>query len=284
MKTPVIMDMLQETGKKLSRAAVALTCAAAMTVSGTARAQEPEAEGPKAAREPTDELNPQAEKETAKAVEHFNNGAYVDAEASFNRVAFFVPNWRPLHYNLGVVAEAQGKIGTAVKEYKLFRPYATPDEKLLVDQRIDELGRRKGNIGGAYKRQIALSATALTLGVGGIAGGAVMFVFMVKRSNKAEEFIAAAEDLEAQYSMTDPPNETLYQAAQENRAEAASLTKNKTAFLYGGVYLAIFGLLATAYSIIPLRNAIRSKRQLDGLALGPTRLKWTGGASMRLSF
>lgn len=278
MKTPVIMDMLQETGKTLSRAAVALTCAAAMTVSGTARAKEPE--GPKAGGEPTDELNPQAEKETAKAVEHFNNGAYVDAEASFNRVAFFVPNWRPLHYNLGVVAEAQGKIGTAVKEYKLFRPYATPDEALLVDQRIDELGRRKGNIGGAYKRQIALSATALTLGVGGIAGGAVMFVFMAKRSNQAEELIEDAEALEAMSNGMD----VFSMQAVEKREEAAGLTKNRSAFLYGGVYLVIFGLLATAYSIIPLRNAVRSKRQLDGLALGPTRLKWTGGASMRLSF
>jgi hypothetical protein len=282
MKTPVIMDMLQETGSKLGRAAVALACAASLTVSGTARAQEPEAEaeGPKAGGEPTDELNPQAERETVKAVEHFNNGAYVDAEASFNRVAFFVPNWRPLHYNLAVVAEAQGKIGTAVTEYKLFRPYARPDEKLLVDQRIDELGRRKGKIGGAYKRQIALSATALTLGVGGIAGGAVLFVFMAKRGKEADELINEAEGLEAQ-SMG---NDLFSMQAADKRAEAADLTKNKSAFLYGGVYLVIFGLLATAYSIIPLGRAIKSKRQLDGLSLGRTKLQWTGGAGMRLRF
>lgn len=252
-----------------------------MTVSGTARAQEPE--GPRAGGELTDDLNPQAEKETAKAVAHFKNGAYVDAEASFNRVAFFAPNWRPLHYNLGVVAEAQGKIGTAVKEYKLFRPYATADEKMLVDQRIDELGRRNRNIGGAYRRQIALSATALTLGLGSLAGGALLFVFSARKGEEAKELRAEADVLEAV-----PADDPYYSTAQMQsfalNSKATDLDKKKGYMLYGGIYLVVFGLLAAAYSFIPLRNAVRSKRQLDGLALGPTKLQWTGGAGMRLRF
>lgn len=273
MKTPVIIDMLQETGCKIGRVAVACACAAALAVSTPARAQE--AEGPKPSREATDDLNPQAEKETIKAIEHFNNGAYTDAEESFQRVAFFVPNWRPLHFNLAVVAEAQGKIGTAVTEYKLFRPYAKDDERMLVDQRIDELGRRKSRISGAYKRQIALSATAMTLGLGALGGGAALVAIMIKRGKDAEE-------LEKQASMYDSVGNMT--AAQAARDEAASLNKSKTGLLYGGIYLFIFGALAAAYSFIPLRNAIKSKRQLDGLSLGPTRLKWTGPASVQLRF
>ena len=131
--------MFPGTAHKLGRATVAASVAATLAVAGPARAGEP-SEGP--AGPPTDELNAQAEKHAIKAVDHFNNGAFIDAEEEFRRVSFFAPNWRPLHYNLGVVAEAQGKLGPAVHEYKTFRPLASPEEQMLVAQRIDELGRR----------------------------------------------------------------------------------------------------------------------------------------------
>ncbi|MCY1008872.1 hypothetical protein OV079_25610 [Nannocystis pusilla] len=183
---------------------------------------------------------------------------------------------------MAVLAEAQGKLGTAVSEYKEFRPHGSPDEQLVVDQRLDELGRRKMKISGAYKRQIALSATTMTLGLGSIGGAAALFAIMVRNSNRAEEYSDAADQADSLYNTTMNP---VYQTeAAEFRAEAASLTKRRTGMLYGGVYLAIFGLLLTAYSIIPLRNAVKSKRQLDGINLGKTRLKWNGGAGVTLRF
>lgn len=280
--------MFAGTAVKLGRATVACTVAAAMTISGPARAGEP-AEGEAAAGPPSEELNSQAEKHAVKAVEHFNNGAYVDAEEEFRRVAFFAPNWRPLHFNLGVLAEAQGKLGTAVTEYKSFRPYGSPEEQLIVDQRIDELGRRKVKIAKAYKRQIALGAGAVTLGVAGMGGAAALFVLMAQRQNKADEWNSKADMLQAQYDTMynmDPAtaDPTLQDQANTYRSEATDLTKSKSGLLYGGIYLALFGLLLAAYSIIPLRNSIRSKRQLDGLAFGKTRLKWNGGAGVQLHF
>ncbi|MFY0540150.1 hypothetical protein [Nannocystis pusilla] len=115
-------------------------------------------------------LNDQAQKHATKAVDHFDKGNYVGAEEEFRRVAFYAPNWRPMHYNLAVLAEAQGKLGTAVSEYQAFRPHGSPEEQLVVDQRIDELGRRRARIASAYKRQIGLGAGTLTLGLGGLGG------------------------------------------------------------------------------------------------------------------
>lgn len=277
--------MFAGTAVKLGRATVACTVAAAMTISGPARAGEP-AEGEAAAGPPSEELNSQAEKHAVKAVEHFNNGAYVDAEEEFRRVAFFAPNWRPLHFNLGVLAEAQGKLGTAVTEYKSFRPYGSPEEQLIVDQRIDELGRRKFKIAKAYKRQIALGAGAVTLGVAGMGGAAALFVLMAQRQNKADEWNTQADDIVKMYSdpMTGLLDDTHQAQVDSLHSEADKLVKSKSGLLYGGIYLALFGLLLAAYSIIPLRNSIRSKRQLDGLAFGKTRLKWNGGAGVQLHF
>ncbi|MCY1008874.1 hypothetical protein OV079_25615 [Nannocystis pusilla] len=279
-------DMFRETGRKLGRAAVATICATTLAMPSVAMATEPEGPQPSTA-ETSEELNSQAQKHAAKAIEHFNNGAFVDSEEEFRRVAFFAPNWRPLHFNLAVLAEAQGKLGTAVSEYKEFRPHGSPDEQLVVDQRLDELGRRKMKISGAYKRQIALSATTMTLGLGSIGGAAALFAIMVRNSNRAEEYSNAADQAEAMipdYESSPDYQTALQQQADDFRAEATDLTKRRTGMLYGGVYLAIFGLLLTAYSIIPLRNAIKSKRQLDGINLGKTRLKWNGGAGVTLRF
>jgi len=280
--------MFARTGHKLGRAAVAVACAASLVTPTVARATEPEGPQPSTA-ETSEDLNPQAQKHATKAIEHFNNGAYVDSEEEFRRMAFFAPNWRPLHFNLAVLAEAQGKLGTAVNEYKEFRPHGSPDEQLIVDQRIDELGRRKIKIAGAYKRQIALSATSMTLGLGSIGGAAALFVLGARNVDRAKEYDAVA-DQAVQMANNCPANDSTgcYNAWQEEasglRAEADKLEKRRTGMFYGGIYLAIFGLLLTAYSIIPLRNAIKSKKQLDGINLGKTKLKWNGGAGVTLRF
>lgn len=255
---------------------VACLCAVALGASGTARAAEPpEGEGA-AEGEATDELSDQAMGHVSKAVDHYNSQRYSDAEEEFRRAAYFAPKWRPLHFNLGVLAEAQGKLGTAVSEYKNFRPYGSPDEQMLVDQRIDELTGRKARIARAFKRQIAMSATAMTLGIGSLAGGVVLFVFIGRLKKEADKLNAAADQLDLA-GMTEQ--------AAAYRAEADSKDKKaSTGYLYGGIYLALFGLLAAAYSFLPLTKAIRSKRQLDGLALGPTRLKWNGGLGATLRF
>ena len=255
---------------------VACLCAAALGASGSARAAEPpEGEG-EAAGEATDELSDQAMGHVSKAVEHYNSQRYTDAEEEFKRAAYFAPKWRPLHFNLGVLAEAQGKLGTAVTEYKSFRPYGSPDEQMLVDQRIDELTGRKARIARAFKRQIAMSATAMTLGLGSLAGGVVLFVFIGRRKAEARELDEAAMEIENTMGGLGNEQSAAY------RTQADSKEKQAQTYLYGGIYLALFGLLAAAYSFLPLTKAIRSKRQLDGLALGGARLHWAGlGAQLR---
>jgi hypothetical protein len=287
VKMQVPRDMFARTGHKLGRGVVAVACAASLVTPTVARATEPEGPQPSTA-ETSEDLNPQAQKHATKAIEHFNNGAYVDSEEEFRRMAFFAPNWRPLHFNLAVLAEAQGKLGTAVSEYKEFRPHGSPDEQLIVDQRLDELGRRKIKISGAYKRQIALTSGAMILGLGSIGGAAALFAIMARNSKRADEYNAIADDATAMANacqVGDTVCSDPWEAeASEFRSEATSLTKRRTGMLYGGVYLAIFGLLLTAYSIIPLRNAIKSKKQLDGINLGKTKLKWNGGAGVTLRF
>src|SRR5574338_674506 len=98
---PQVREMTLETGRKFGRAVVACACAASLTLGGPALAKTPE--GPQPPSEGTEELNDQATKHVTKAVEHFNNGAYVDSEEEFKRAAYFAPNWRPLHYNLAVL-------------------------------------------------------------------------------------------------------------------------------------------------------------------------------------
>lgn len=261
----VLKDRSQGAGR-VARAAIAVICAASLSTPTVAHARAPEGPAPSTA-ETSEELTPQAEKHAYKALEHFNTGAYVDSEEEFRRVAFYAPNWRPLHYNLAVLAEAQGKLGTAVQEYRAFRPHGSPDEQLLVDQRIDELGRRRQRIVGAYRRQIALSSTAMSLGVLGLAGASVGLASYLRRKQAYQE----AMDFNAMLG----PDE------QHLKMDEKPL---KGGLLYLSIYGGLIALMLVGYSVIPLRNAIRSKRRLDGLALGPTRLQWNGGAGVRLRF
>ncbi len=209
----------------------------------------------------SDDLPPKAQKHVVKGLQQFEGGAYSNAEEEFRRAAFFAPKWRSLHFNLGVVAEAQGKLGTALTEYKSFKPYASPEEGMVVDQRIYELNDRRRKIAGGYKSQIATSAIAMSLGVLALgAGGA--FVGLALKKGK---------DIESNNEGMDP-------------AEEAELKSDRTKFLYGAYFGILIGLVAIAYSFVPLTKSIKSKRQLEGLALGKTRLHWNGGAGVRLRF
>lgn len=252
------------------RMAAALACTVALTLPARAHAADP------------DGLNERAEEHIIKAISYFNQKAYANAEAEFMRAKFFAPDWRPLHFNLAVVSEAQGKLGAALREYKAFKPLATPDEGPLVDQRIFELDQRRKNIASVYKQQIGIGAGAAALGVAGIGAGAALVVLSFQAKGKvedAEDKLAALNALEA--TMPDPNYDS---KADAYNAEIESNNSKKQKFLYGGYIAIIVGVIVAAYAAIPLSRAIKSKRELDGLALGPTRLKWNGGAGFQLRF
>lgn len=214
-----------------------IAAALALTLAGPGRAADP----------PTDELQDLALERVKKAAEHHASGRYSDAEEEFKRAAYFAPNWRGLHFNLGVVAEAQGKLGTAIAEYRLFRPLAGADEALLVDQRIDELTRRRAQIARVYHRQIAGGSIALAMCVGALTGAVLLFVLGQVRHKRGE------------------------------------ISDDKRAGMWaGGLLLGIYGVLALGGAGLVLQRGVASKRKLDGLALGGARLRWAGaGAQLR---
>ncbi|MCY1070855.1 hypothetical protein OV090_39300 [Nannocystis sp. RBIL2] len=255
--------MFSGTCRRFGRALVAGACAASLALPASVRAAEPEGPAPSTA-ETSDELNDQAQKHATRAVDHFNKGNYVNAEEEFRRVAFFAPNWRPMHFNLAVLAEAQGKLGTAVSEYQAFRPHASPDEQLVVDQRIDELGRRRMRIAGAYKRQMGLGAGTLALGLGGLGGGVAMLVIHVQRKEAYEE----AQAWNTMHLM----------------GPLMDAKKPSGALVAGGYWIGLFGIILAGVGVGLLVQSVKSKRKLDSIALGKTRLQWTGGAGVRLRF
>lgn len=233
-----------------SRPLVALACSLALALPASAHAREPEPEPDPAAGEPTDELSPQAQQHVIKAYQQYQSRAYASAEAELRRAAFFSPRWRPMHFNLAVMAEAQGKLGTAVTEYKAFQPFATPDESLVAEQRIVELDGRRRKIAGAYKQKIAVGAITMSIGAAATGGGVGLIVYGLKLKG---------DDL----------------ASDTDRDKGSKLAI--TGYLVG-----LVGLLVLVYSIVPLKGAVKAKRQLDGLALGPTRLRLAnGGVSLR---
>lgn len=233
-----------------SRPLVALACSLALALPASAHAREPEPEPDPAAGEPTDELSPQAQQHVIKAYQQYQSRAYASAEAELRRAAFFSPRWRPMHFNLAVMAEAQGKLGTAVTEYKAFQPFATPDESLVAEQRIVELDGRRRKIAGAYKQKIAVGAITMSIGAAATGGGIGLIVYGVQLKNDATSMDADKEKGTKLYTV--------------------------------GYLVGVVGLLILVYSIVPLKGAVKAKRQLDGLALGPTRLRLAnGGVALR---
>lgn len=216
-----------------------LTTSLLLAAPAVAHADEP-------ADAPTDELSAKAEKHVLRAAALAKNGAYTEAEAEFNRAAFFSPRWRPLHFNLGVLAEAQGKIGLAIREYETFKPYATEEEALLVEQRIHELGDRRKQFIRSQRGQMAAGAILLTVGLATVAGGSALI--------------------------------GLYAAGGDTYRD------DHKALAGGGAAMIIYGALIAFGASVPLSKAVKAKRQLNGIALGPTRLHWTGGAGFALRF
>lgn len=219
------------------RTVVALACALAL-VAPDVRAAPPQVL--------TDDLNPNAAEHVRKAVEATRRGDYKSAEESFKRAAFYAPNWRPLNFNYGVLAEGQGKIGAAIRSYQAFRPYATPDEALLVDQRIHELGARRAKIIKVYRRQLIGGAILGASGLAAVAGGATLLGIYIARGKTFQE--------------------------------------SHGGYAGGGALLFIYGGLVGIAGIGVLAVAGKNRRKLDGLALGKARLHWAGGAGAVLRF
>lgn len=217
--------------------AAALACALALPAS--ARAGEPA----------TDELAAAAVGHVKKAEEHHRAQRYKDAEEEFKRAAYFTPNWRPLHFNLAVLAEAQGRLGAALTEYRAFRPLAEGAEERLVDQRIDELTARRAKIAGHYRRQLAGASIGVAICGGAVAGAVALFVVGHAKGERGE--------------ISD---------------------KERGGYYGGGVLLGLYGVVGVMGIGVVLEHALKSKRKLEGLALGPTRLQWSGGLGARLRF
>lgn len=265
------------------RVTLATVCSLTLVLPATAQARvsEPDAAAVSPA-EATDNLPPKAQEHVVKGVQQFDGGAYSNAEEEFRRAAFFAPKWRSLHFNLGVVAEAQGKLGTALNEYNAFKPYASGDESMVVEQRIMELNDRRTRIAAGYKRQIAASSIAMTLGVLLLGGGGAAIGIAISDKNKTSANTSRISELNKKDSATLTPAESTDLATRTAANEKYADRRQK---LQLGAYFGIIvGLMAIAYSFVPLTKSIKSKRQLEGLALGPTRLHWDGGAGVRLRF
>lgn len=264
----------------LPRAAIAVVCSLTLALPTSAAAAEPEegdgGEPSESSDSTSDDLSSRASEHVVKAIRLVNSGDYVSAESELKRAEFFSPKWRAIHFNLAVVQEAQGKLGMAIKEYEAFRPHATSDEKELVDQRLFELNDRKKKIAGAYKTQIALGAGAMVVGVAGLGVGGLFVGLFVKNNKEIDEL----KDKNEYLNETNPTSTQI----AENSADITELEGKKTKLLYGAIAGFAVGLVILAYGALPLSKAVKSKRQLDGLALGPTRLKWNGGMGATLRF
>lgn len=253
--------------------AVACSLALAMPTAAHARAQDPEPGPDDAAGEATDELNAQAQQHVIKAYQHYQGKAYAQAESELRRAAFFAPKWRPLHFNLAVMAEAQGKLGTAVTEYKAFQPLALGDEALVAEQRIVELDSRRRKIASSYKQQIAIGAITMSVGVAGTGAGVGLLVYGFSIPKETTKEVPAVVD--------DPSTEDVNEAMPATTTTTSNSSK-RTTFVAAGYLAGLVGVLILVGSIVPLRKAVKAKRQLDGLALGPTRLRLTStGVALR---
>lgn len=216
----------------MSRVVVTVVCALALALPGDVRGEEPK----------TDDLTPQAEEHVKKATDAMKRGAYSDAKESFMRASFFAPNWRPLHFNLGVAAEAQGELRVAIREYEAFKPYATADEALVADQRIGELKDRIARFRRSQRTKLIAGAVIVTIGAGAAAGGGALVGLYATGS--------------------------------------AMFKEDHKAYLAGGAQMILYGTLLALGGVAVLVPAVKARRKLDGMALGPTRLHWTGAGAL----
>ncbi len=205
------------------------------------------------------QLPEQANVHLGKAYDHFNAGAYAQAESEFKRAAFFAPDWTPMTYNLAVVAEAQGHLGEAIERYEAYRPEAEGDTGLIVDQRIAELEERIAKLKKADRRQLILGSVAVTTGALALGGGVGLFFLRNQRNDEID-------DLDAMIAMTDQAEQATLDQLNAEKTDKTESAKN----LYvGGYILTIYGGLALIYSGLYLAKVI-SQRKAKKLALRPT--------------
>lgn len=207
-----------------------------------------------------------------KAYQHFQSGAYENAEAELKRAAFFAPEWQPLTYDLAVVAEAQGHIDDAIERYEAFRPNAQGDTGVVVDQRIAELRERKVEIKKEYRRQLALAGTFLAISVGAAAGGGGYLIWKgVDEKNGIEENDARIDVLDKMLESS--PNDPMAMAWTDEKSALESqnskLSEDSKKHIGYGAALGIYGLLAVAYAGLYMAKVVKSKER-RALALTPT--------------
>ncbi|MEZ4385850.1 MAG: hypothetical protein R3A79_31315 [Nannocystaceae bacterium] len=252
------MTMRRPQPARMARAA-ALTCAAALAVAplqASASAGRTLSQAVRAVTTDTG-LPEQAELHLGRAYDHFNAGDFATAEEELKRAARFAPQWAPMAYNLAVVAEAQGHLDQAIERYEAYRPHASGDTALVVDQRLNALEERKATIQSADRRKLILGGVAMGTSVAALGGGITLFVL---RKDAQEESAAIGRQLD----------ETGSDAMRDElAARKADLDRTAKNYYVGAYILTLYGGIAILYSAIYLSRAIR-ERKAKRLALRPT--------------
>lgn len=227
----------------------------------------------------TDDLPAPALPHLKRALEHHDARAYADAEEEFRRIAFYAPNWRPLRYNLAIVLEAQGDLGQAIRAYREARPHMDLEVQRRIDQRIFELDARRGKIRTSYRRELGTGAAFVAMGALTLAGAGVFIGIGIAGARKKSSLTAERDALTAM-AMPDPDESMRVDELNEEIREQSTLN---TSVASAAVLVALLGAGMLVASSFSLQRARRLKGQLDGVALGPARLRWAG-ASMVLRF
>lgn len=239
--------------------AAALTCAAALCVapleaSATSGRTLSQAVRAVMVEEPLPE---QAEVHLGKAYDHFNAGNFAKAEEEFKRAAFFAPEWKPMTYNLAVVAEARGNLDQAIERYEAYRPHAEGDNGLIVDQRIAELEERKTKIRKADRGKLIIGGVAMGTSVAALGGGIAFFMLrkdVQEDASAIQSTISMMEDGGADPALYD---------------QKADLDKKAKNYYVGGYILTLYGGIAILYSALYLAKAVKL-RKAKKLAFKPT--------------
>jgi tetratricopeptide (TPR) repeat protein len=130
-----------------------------------------------------DALPADAQAYLLEGAQAFRFGHYRGAERNFAQVARLAPRWYAIYFNQAVVAEAQGKVGAAIRSYETFLPHADPAERDALQARMAELERRRDQGVRLHRRQAALGGTVLAVGMGLFAAGLTMTIIGMQRES-----------------------------------------------------------------------------------------------------